>query len=140
MTKKSEIFTIGDTQFISYGWSPLKQAARNLPTIGKAFAVPISFMISASQSGNFADAIPQAMYMLFEQLEEQDIEKLFATILQDVINKKTDKPVDMDEDFNNIDDLLLLVGSVLKQHYGCLIEGKGFGGLMSVMVPLSKAV
>lgn len=139
MTQKFETFNVGTKAFISPAWPPMSKAAKNLPKIGKAFAVPLSFLFSASDEGKLSDAIPQAVFMLFEQLEEQDISELFSLILQDVYCKTTDKPVDLDQDFDSLDELLQLLASVLKQHYGCLIEGKGFRGLFQVMVPLSQA-
>jgi hypothetical protein len=135
--RKTETFLIGKNSFISPSWSPLK-AAKKLPPIGKSFAVPISFIFSAAQSGDYSSAIPQAMYMLFEQLEEQDISNLFKTILEDVWCKESNRAVNLDEDLDNLDELLTLVASVLNQHYGCLIAGKGFMALFQVMVPLHQ--
>lgn len=122
--------------FISNGWSPLR-SAKKLPTIGKCFATPISFLFGANDN-NLQEVIPQALYMLFEQLEENDISTLFNSILEDVWVDGTRK-VDIDSDLDNLDELLTLVASVLKQHYGCLIEGKGFLNLFQMIMPLSKA-
>jgi hypothetical protein len=112
------------------------KAAKNLPKIGKAFAVPISFLIAGGE--NIQSAIPTAMMMLFEQLEEQDITELFSLILSDIWCKSTDKALDIDADLENIDELLQLTANVLKQHYGALINGKGFTNLFQVMVPLHQ--
>lgn len=135
-----EKFVIGEGKtsrtFQSNGWSPLK-AAKHLPKIGKQFATPISFLFGANEE-NFGSLIPQALYMLFEQMEENDIEELFTTILHDVWAENGTRLVDLDNDFYNLDELLSLVALVLKQHYGCLIEGKGFIGLFQTMVPLKS--
>ncbi len=138
MTRKTEQFQVGNKTYFSPSWPPLTKTAKNLPVIGKAFAVPISFLMSAGADGDLSQALPQAMFMLFEQLEEQDISKLFNIILEDVFCKQTDKRVDLDNDFENLDELLTLVAMVLKQHYGSLIEGKGFSQLISTMVPLNQ--
>jgi hypothetical protein len=135
LERKKEIFNVGGKAYISASWSPMK-AAKNLPKIGKAFAVPISFLIAGGE--NIQSAIPQAMFMLFEQLEEQDITELFSLILQDVWSKSSDKALNIETDLENIDELLQLTSLVLKQHYGCLIEGKGFSQLFSMMIPLHQ--
>jgi hypothetical protein len=135
LERKKEIFNVGGKAYISMSWSPMK-AAKNLPKIGKAFAVPISFLIAGGE--NIQSAIPTAMMMLFEQLEEQDITELFSLILADIWCKSTDKALDIDADLENIDELLQLTANVLKQHYGALINGKGFTNLFQVMVPLHQ--
>ena len=136
----SETFTFNSKSFISQAWSPMK-AAKRLPSIGKAFAVPISFLVAAGSSGNpddLKDAIPQAIFMLFDQLEEQDCEQLFKLILTDVWNKTDNRQINLEEDLANIDQLLELLASVLNQHYGCLMTGKGFMSLFQTLVPLAR--
>lgn len=135
LERKKENFNVGGKTYISQSWSPLK-AAKNLPRIGKAFAVPISVLVSAGE--DYQSAIPQALFMLFEQLEEQDISQLFELILQDVWCKSTDKQLNIETDLVNLDELLSLASNVLQQHYGCLIGGKGFTSLFQVMVPLNQ--
>lgn len=134
--RKSVDFIVGNKTYKSPSWSPLK-AAKNLPMIGKAFAVPISFLVSAGEAG-LSEALPNAMYMLFEQLEEQDVGVLFQLILADIWCKTTDKQLNIETDLDSLDELLLLAAQVLKQHYGCLIEGKGFLSLFQIMVPLHQ--
>lgn len=136
LERKKETFNVGGKAYISMSWSPLK-AAKHLPKIGKAFAVPISFLMSNGE--NVSSAIPQALFMLFEQLEEQDITELFNIILQDVWCKTTDKALNIETDLTDLDELLQLAALVLKQHYGSLVSGKGFSGLFQMMVPLSQA-
>lgn len=134
-TRKSEDFAIGGKVYKSLSWSPLK-SAKNLPKIGNAFAVPISFLFSNAEDPQ--SAIPQALMMLFSQLEEQDISELFNIILSDVWCKTTDKKLDIESDLENLDELLQLGASVLTQHYGCLISGKGFRQLFQVMLPINQ--
>lgn len=136
---KQEFFTVGEKTFISPSWPPLSKAAKNLPIIGKSFFVPISFLLSAGESGDLSQALSQALFLLFEQLEEEDVSKLFNLILDDVWCKNTDKKVNLDEDFNDLDELLTLVAMVLKQHYGSLVSGKGLSSLMQTIVPLHQA-
>ena len=134
-TRKSEDFAIGGKVYKSLSWSPLT-AAKKLPSIGKATIVPISFLLSNGE--NPQEALPQAMFMLFEQLEEQDLTILFNNILSDVWCKTTDKKLDIETDLDNLDELLQLVAAVLNQHYGVLISGKGCSQLFKVMLPISQ--
>lgn len=135
ITRKYEDISVNGKVFRSASWSPLK-AAKNLPKIGKAFAVPISFLLSNAEDPQAA--IPQALYMLFEQLEEQDLSELFMLILADVWNRQSDKQLNIDSDLDNLDELLQIGAAVLKQHYGCMITGEGFKSLFQVMVPLNQ--
>lgn len=137
-TPLQQTYLVGDIRCLSNTWGSIK-TLRNLPKIGKAFAVPLSFIYSCSTEEELRDAIPTALMMLFEQLEEQDIEELFKTILQDVW-VDGDQRLDMDRDIKSPDDLLTLVSKVLDQNYGSLIKGKGFKNLFGVMVPLHQSV
>lgn len=134
-SRKSETFSINGKVFKSLSWSPLK-AAKNLPKVGNAFAVPISFLFSNAE--NPQEAIPQALMMLFSQLEDSDISELFNLILGDVWNMSTDKQLNIETDLDNLDELLHLGASVLTQHYGCLMSGEGFRALFKVMLPLNQ--
>ena len=133
--RKKEEFNVGGKVYTSLSWSPLK-AAKNLPKVGNAFAVPISFLFSNAEDPQ--SAIPQALMMLFSQLEEQDITELFNLILADVWCKTTDKQLNIDADLDNLDELLQLGAAVLTQHYGCLMSGEGFKSLFKVMLPLNQ--
>lgn len=135
LERKKETFNVGGKAYISMSWSPLK-AAKHLPKIGKAFAVPISFLMSNGE--NVSSAIPQALFMLFEQLEEQDITELFNIILQDIWCKTTDKALNIETDLTDLDELLQLAALVLKQHYGSLVSGEGFAALLQMLVPLNQ--
>lgn len=130
-------YLVGDIRCLSNTWGSIK-TLRNLPKIGKAFAVPLSFIYSCSTEEELREAIPTALMMLFEQLEEQDIETLFQTILQDVWVDNNSRLLNMDSDIKNPDDLLSLVAQVLEQNYGSLLKGKGFKNLFGVMVPLHE--
>jgi len=116
-------------------WGIFK-AAENLPTIGKTFAVPVSFIYSAMEESNLKEAIPQAIYMLFEQLEEQDIKELFKIILDDVHADNGSRKIDIERDFEDLDELLEVAAKVLEQQYGGMIKGKGFQSLFKMLMPL----
>jgi hypothetical protein len=133
-------FVIGDKTFLSKAWPTKTKAFKNLPTIGKAFAVPISFLFSSGGSQEaLSQAIPQAMYMLFEQLEEQDINKLLDIILEEVyVMDPAPRLVDVDNDLQDLGDLLELLAKVLQQHYGKLVSGKGLRNLFSILVPMAE--
>lgn len=136
-SRKYEDFSINGKVFRSNSWSPLT-AAKKLPKIGSSFVVPISFLFSNPEDPQ--SVIPQALMMLFSQLEEQDLSELFNIILGDVWNMTVDKKLNMDVDLDNLDELLELGSLVLTQQYGCLIGGKGVINLFKVLLPLHQTV
>jgi hypothetical protein len=128
---------IGGKVFHSNKWNIFK-AADNLPKVGKTFAVPVSFIYSAMEESNLKEAIPQAIYMLFEQLEEQDIKSLFEVILDDVHADNGSRKVDIENDFVDLDQVLELTAAVLEQQYGGMLKGKGFSSLFKMLMPLHQ--
>lgn len=133
--------SINGTTYISKAWPTRSKAFKNFPIIGKAFAVPISFLFNAGSTGDVSGAISQALYMLFEQLEQNDSDKLLDTILADVFIIKDGgvQALDIDAHIPDIEDLFALVAEVLNQHYGKLIKGKAFGNLINILIPMSQA-
>lgn len=138
--KSQENFIIGESKkrFQSNKWNVFTAAA-TLPKVGKVFAVPVSFLFSAKEESALSEAIPQAFYMLFEQLEEHDTTELFQVILQDVWVENGTRLVDIGKDFDDIADLLELVAKVLKQQYGAMLKGKSILELFQTIVPVSQA-
>jgi len=143
---KQEKFLIKDKVFISEQWNVF-ESARNLPIIGKTFLLPVSFLFSAggnteeAVSESLQEAIPKAMMMLFDMLEENDIVSLFQMIVKSVyieeVGKGTRK-VDIERDLSGLDELIELVASVLEQQYGALFKGKGLSRLMKSIVPMAQ--
>lgn len=140
MTQNSKQIKInvGGKVYTSNKWG-IWTAANNLPKVGKTFAVPVSFIYSAMEESNLKEAIPQAIYMLFEQLEEQDIKELFQTILHEVYVQGKTEPVNIEYDFNDLDELLELSAKVLEQQYGGMLKGKGLAGFFKMLMPLNQA-
>lgn len=134
-------FSINGTTYISKTWPTRSKTFKNFPIIGKAFAVPISFLFNAGQTGDVSGAISQALYMLFEQLEQTDSDKLLDIILSDVYIIKDGgvHQLDIDEHISDIEDLFALLAEVLNQHYGKVIKGKAFGNLINTLIPMSQA-
>jgi len=145
MNYNKKDFVIGEKKrvFQSVKWTVF-QAAANLPKIGKVFALPVSFLFSAGGStedqvsSNLSEAIPKALYMLFEQLEEQNPIPLFEMILQSVYTENGTRKVDVEKDFEDIGELVELVGLVLEQQYSSLLKGGALQRLFGVMAPLSQ--
>lgn len=133
---KQEKFAINGKTFISNKWS-IFTAANHLPKIGKVFVVPVSFIFSAIEESNLKEAVPQAAYMLFEQLEEHDLRQLLSIILHDVHNGG--QKVDIEKDFDDLSEVIELVAKVLEQQYGVLIKGKSLKALASLLLPLTQA-
>lgn len=122
--------------YVSNKWGVFT-AARNLPKIGKVFVVPFSFIFGAAEVENLQEAIPKSVYMLFEQLEEHDINELFSVILSDVWVDNGTKQVDVERDFSDLAELIEIITKVLKQQYGSLLSGKLLTDLFKVMAPLT---
>tara|TARA_R110000782_G_scaffold135938_1_gene228322 strand:- start:329 stop:793 length:465 start_codon:yes stop_codon:yes gene_type:complete len=133
---KQEKVTVGDKNYLIQSWNVIK-AIQHFPTIGKAFAVPLSFLYSSmGDEQALRDAIPQAFFMLFEQLEQQDVMELFNLILSGVSHEG--QPLNIDTHLANIDELFQLAAKALEINYGCLMNGKGFKNLLGVMVPMHQ--
>lgn len=129
----TEIDLAGHNFLITH-WSPTK-VMKNLPKIGRYIAVPMASISGAILSGgqNLSEALPTAILYLFEQMETDDLEKLFTLILEDVIVDGTDK-VDMDLIFQDkVLDLIKLVAKVLEVNYGCFFTKDGFADLKGLL-------
>lgn len=137
-----EKFYVGGNTFISPKWPTRTKAFKNLGIVGKYFAVPISFLFSKEEA-DLESKIPQALFMLFDQLSESDAGVLIDLILSDVriddtARSRGVRPVNADTDLEDISDLIELIALVLKQQYGKLVSGKSFTSLMQVMIPLHQ--
>lgn len=121
--------------FIITHWSPMK-VMKNLPKIGRYVAVPMASIGGAMMSGgqNLSEAIPTAILYLFEQMEQDDIEKLFDLILSDVSVDGMAGKVDIDTVFQgHMMDLIKLVTKVLEINYGCFFTKDGFADLQGLL-------
>ena len=119
--------------FIITHWSPSK-VMKNLPTIGRYIAVPFATIGGSMMTGghNLSDAIPTAILYLFEQMEQDDINKLFDLILEDVIVDSVGR-VDVDLVFQGQTMALIkLVAKVLEVNYGCFFTKDGFADLQAL--------
>lgn len=123
---------------LSDRWNPMKCFA-NLPRIGKAFAVPISMLISGDGEESAGDKIPHALFMLFDSMEEQDIWKLFQLITEDVFIKNGTQRVDLNKDLGyDLGVILYVVAETLKGNYGSLFTKGGLSSLFQQMTGLSQ--
>ena len=138
ITKQKTISVqIGDTKkdFTQNVWGPMK-CFSNLPKIGKAFAVPLSMLSGGEEK--FEEVLPQALFMLFEQMEEQDIWELFKLITDDVhvdSTKRLDLNTDVDGDLGAI---LSIVATCLQNNYGSLYSGNGLSSLMTNLMGVGQ--
>lgn len=115
-------------------WSPTK-VMKNLPKIGRYVAVPMATISGSMMSGgqNLSEALPTAILYLFEQMEEDDLIKLFNLILEDVIVDGVGK-VDIDVLFQDkVLDMVKLVAKVLEVNYGCFFTKDGFADLKGLL-------
>lgn len=141
MITKQKTITIetaeGKINFIQNKWSPMK-CFSHLPKIGKAFAVPMSMMASGTEE-NFGEVLPTALFMLFEQMEEQDIWELFTLIVQDVFAENGTRPINLNEDCgDDLGAVLTVVAEALQGNYGSLFTGNGLSNLMGTMTGMGQ--
>lgn len=125
---------LGEKEFTIEHWSPTK-AMKNLPKVGKYFAVPMATIVGSLGTGgaNLSEALPTACVYLFDQMEEEDIMKFFNMVLEDVYFEGKNK-FDIDEVFaTDISELFELVAAVLKANYGCFFKKAGFASLQSLL-------
>jgi hypothetical protein len=112
----------------------------NLPRLGKVLAVPLGFIVGSATDGatNMSEAIPSALFMLFQELESNNQRDLFETIFHDVHADNGSRRVDLEKDFDDLDQLFEAGAKVLEQQYGSLITGKGAKGLFGLLVPMHQ--
>jgi hypothetical protein len=77
--------------------------------------------------------------MLFEQLEDNDQMDLFQGLLQSVYKNNGTEKVNLESDFEDLDELFLVLAKVIEQNYGSLLMGKGKAALMKLLIPLNQA-
>lgn len=133
----TEIDLVGHNFVITH-WSPTK-VMKNLPKIGRYIAVPMATISGAIMSGgqNLSEAFPTAILYLFEQMEEDDIEKLFSIILDDVQVDGMAGKVDIDKLFQgHMVELIKLIAKVLEVNYGCFFTKDGFAGLQGLLAKM----
>lgn len=121
--------------FVITHWSPSK-VMKNLPKIGRYIAVPMATISGALFTGgsNLSEALPTAILYLFDQMEQDDIEKLFELILEDVSVNGMAGKIDIDTVFQDkMLDLIKLVAEVLKINYGCFFTKDGFADLQGLL-------
>lgn len=131
---------LADHNFIITHWSPSK-VMKNLPKIGRYVAVPMATISGSMMTGgqNLSDALPTAILYLFEQMEQDDIEKLFALILEDVSVDGFAGKIDIDALFQDkMLDLIKLVAKVLEINYGCFFTKDGFADLQGLLGRLGQ--
>lgn len=124
--------------FVITHWSPSK-VMKNLPKIGRYIAVPMATISGALMSGGqgLSEAMPTAILYLFEQMEEDDINKLFELILEDVEVDGMAGKVNVDQVFQgHTMDLIKLIAKVLEVNYGCFFTKDGFAGLQGLLAKM----
>lgn len=138
-TRPTTEITLSGTEFIITHWSPTK-VMKNLPRIGRYIAVPMATVSGALMNGSgLSEALPTAILYLFEQMEEDDIQKLFELILEDVMANGVAGKLDIDELFQDqMMDLIKLVAKVLEVNYGCFFKKDGFASLAGLVTQMGK--
>lgn len=121
--------------FIHNCWGP-STCFKNLPRLGKAFAVPIS-MLASGDEDNHMENLPNALFMLFENMEEDDVWELFQLATSAVYLDAQNK-LDLDNHLDgDLGAVLMVVAEAIKQNYSSL-WGKGLRSLLQVMAPMGE--
>jgi hypothetical protein len=138
-TDKQIKILVNNKVFISNKWT-LSTQMQYLPKLGKVLAVPLGFIIGAASDGesNLKDAIPSALFMLFESLEDNDQTELFQGLLSKVYVDNGTRLASLDSDFDDLDELFTVLTKVIEQNYGSLIGGKSLGNLAKLLIPLNQ--
>ena len=126
--------------FVIEHWKPTK-VMKNLPKIGRYVAVPMASIGGAMMNGGngLHEALPTAILYLFDQMEQEDLDKLVNLILDGVIVDSVGK-VDVDIIFQDkMLDLVKLLAKVLEINYGCFFSKDGFANLKDLLGGMGMA-
>lgn len=156
-TKQTNIdieFEYGKKMFTINHWGP-DRFWSNMPLIGKFIVTPISVLLGSALGGmksvsvdqleevassiNLAESLPTAIIMLFETMQEEDINKFFSILFSTTyidngtvcVGQNVDK-VFMREPYAMVD----LAVKVLEVNYGPFFKRKGLFGLLKTALPM----
>ena len=117
-----KIKTSNNTYLVSK-WNVIK-AFNNVPYFGKTIGLPIAQLISKGEA-SVEEALPEALLILFHNLEETSPEELITKILEGTYSYNTKQQVDLETDFDgDIGEVLELCAAVFKLQYGSLFAKK----------------
>ena len=138
MQDKQKVIYLGEKQenkVVINKWKTREQI-KKLPKITKTIGVPF-FMVAtkAQDEEELLEALPQALFLLCEQLEEEDAGLFFDELFTNA--RFNDQPIDLDTHFDDLDDALVVAAEVLKLNFGKLLSGKGFTAFRQVAIPLA---
>ena len=133
---KQKILDVNGNKVVINKWKTSEQI-RKLPMITKTLGVPF-FMVAtkAQDEDELFEALPRALYLLCEQMEEEDPSNFFNQLLTNA--RFNDQPIDLDTHFDDFDDVLVVAAEVLKLNFGKLLSGKGFTAFRQVAIPLAS--
>jgi len=130
---KQEIVVLDGKRYVINAWATTEQI-RNMPLIGKAFAVPLAMCLSEDRG--LDESLPEALFALFNQMEDHGVEELFNMLFSKVF--LNDTPVTLDDSFDGIDGVLQVAAKVINLNYGVLYSGKGLSGFLTEIAPLAQ--
>lgn len=115
-------FEIGEKKFLINKWNPMKAFVR-APRIGKTVGIPFLRLQDREDDTSFVEAA----YMLFDNLDEGEIENFLAMVLDGVKiyedGSATPTNVNIDKHFvGDLSGVISLVKEVLMQNYGSLFS------------------
>lgn len=113
----------------------LFKAAKRLPQIGRVIAQPLSVLMA--EGDDWKNAIPLAMAMLFDELEENDTEQFFKMVCDNVYYEKNTANLE-EVCGTDLSVLCQIAAESIMLNYGSLYQGKGLASLMSNMTGVTK--
>lgn len=127
-----EKFEVGEKEFLINKWNPMKALIR-APKIGKMVGIPFLRL----QDQEDETSLMEAAYMLFDNLDEGEIEGFLKMMVDGVKiyeeGKATPVQVDIDKHFvNDLAGVVKFVKEVLMQHYGSLFSNAVTKDLMEL--------
>ena len=109
-----------------------------IPILGKSFLVPISalFKQSVDEGEDGLSGITQGLFMLFENIENGELPKILGVLLENTT--VNGKPVELNEDFDDISDVFEVAVKVLEISFKGFFEKLGLKNLADMAQGISS--
>lgn len=123
--KKEKVITVNDKKYRIKRWTNT-EAMRKLPTVANLLFVPVAAPIAeATDLGENGDPemIPELfsaadmMVVLFQRFQEVNLEAFFVDLLDETYIYGKNTPVDFDEDFDSVLEIIPVVVEVLQANF-----------------------
>ena len=109
-----------------------------IPILGSSFLVPLStlFKQGTDPSEEGVGAITEGLYMLFDNVANDKLFQIFELLLENTTAEG--KPVDLDDDFDDISDVFQVCIKVLEINFSNFLKSLGLTELSAWAEGISK--